>query len=252
MIIVRLIRLVVVIGLTLYGIRWFNDPLRTRLPFGSTDLSSVQIQLARLPVEERGLVQAYVARSRGDVLPERLADPVEPLTARTFGQAIELQRHWQVTLAQQEALAARRRALIESRVAALRMAVATSVLEASIRSSDEFEPVHPPGTRRRVGDAHPVFVVKLRVENRAEDTIVSMNGSMKALDRQSPLPLNLCWVDLRRPLAPGAFVDVTCMERYRHPTEQEQDFAAGDDDRFDAQWWPSAIQFDDGREMTSG
>ena len=52
---------------------WFahglRDPLRTALPFGTTDLSSVQVQLRRLSPADRALVEAYVRRSHGDVLP---------------------------------------------------------------------------------------------------------------------------------------------------------------------------------------
>jgi hypothetical protein len=53
-----------------------SDPRRTRLPFGTTDLSSVQDALSKLPPEERELVEDYVKRSRGDVMPAALGDPL--------------------------------------------------------------------------------------------------------------------------------------------------------------------------------
>jgi len=71
-----------------------RDPHRTALPFGSTDLTPVKAQLDKLPDNERELVEEYVQRSHGDVLPLRFADPDNPLTARTFGEAIALERQW--------------------------------------------------------------------------------------------------------------------------------------------------------------
>ncbi len=57
--------MIFLIALVIYG----RDPYRTKLPFGSTDLSSVEKQLARLSPEDRKLVEDYVKRSKGDVLP---------------------------------------------------------------------------------------------------------------------------------------------------------------------------------------
>lgn len=90
----RLLVLAAVVGLIAVGVFRRPDPHRTLLPIGSTDLSSVRPQLEALPDSERVLVLEYVRRSGGDVLPPKLADPDEPLTARTFADAIALQRRF--------------------------------------------------------------------------------------------------------------------------------------------------------------
>ena len=56
---------VVLIALLVF---WPRYPTGTQLPFGTTDLSSVQSELARLTPEDHALVEAYVKRSNGDVL----------------------------------------------------------------------------------------------------------------------------------------------------------------------------------------
>jgi hypothetical protein len=106
---------------------WFahglRDPLRTALPFGTTDLSSVQVQLRRLSPADRALVEAYVRRSHGDVLPAKFADPDQPFTARTLGEAIALEKAWDVRRDAKDAEAARRQAERDAAMAPLRDAV---------------------------------------------------------------------------------------------------------------------------------
>ena len=88
--ITRIFGVLGVVALLGYAIHRGQDPLRTALPFGTTDLSSVDVALQKLQADDRGLVEAYVKRSSGDVLTTKFADPDEPFTARTFAEAIAL------------------------------------------------------------------------------------------------------------------------------------------------------------------
>ncbi len=80
--------LAAIVGLYRIG----TDPYRTSLPMEVEDLSPIEPQLAKLPPEDRELVVDYLKRSNGDVLPEQFADPDDPLTARTFAEAIALEK----------------------------------------------------------------------------------------------------------------------------------------------------------------
>src|SRR3954470_15241381 len=89
------VNIVVLVGAALALYLWRGDPHHTKLPFGTTDLTSVEKDLRKLPVTERALVESYVKRSNGDVLSQQFADPEDALTARTFSEAIALQRKWE-------------------------------------------------------------------------------------------------------------------------------------------------------------
>jgi hypothetical protein len=104
----RLLGVAAIAGLLVVGMTRRPDPHRTLLPIGTADLASVRSQLEALPDSERALVVAYVRRSGGDVLPPKFADPDEPLTARTFVDAIRLQRQFLRTQAVVDAEAAAR------------------------------------------------------------------------------------------------------------------------------------------------
>ena len=150
-----LVGIAIVVALIHYG----RDPHHTRLPFGSTDLSSVESDLRRLPADERALVEAYVKRSRGDVLLPSMAEPDDPLTARTFGEAITLQRKWQVKMHAQEAVAATRAAERDRAMAPLRDAVTARVARREILTRDELNERQSPGYLQRAHrvDSDPVF-----------------------------------------------------------------------------------------------
>jgi len=247
--------LMVVAGAAVWlGAHWLRDPHRTALPFGTTDLSSVQVQLARLPAEERKLVEDYVKRSNGDVLTPAFADPDEPLTARNFADAIELQRRWLAKRVVQDAHAAELKAGREARRAPLRELVDASVVRAEILARNDFQALQDPAFYQRPHevDKSPVFVLKVRVENLGNDRILAMRGGLQAHDRDAYLPLDLCWIDLREQLAPHDSVEFYCGHDFRQAGQQQKDFVADPPGRFEVEWQPQYVKLEDGRELDSG
>ena len=235
---------VVVIGLW----RWLADPRDTALPFGTDDLSSVQAELAELTAEERQLVEDYVRRSRGDVLPQEWADPDEPLTARTFAQAIKLERDYRVRMADQQV---RSDALANERDAAwapLRAIAKVELVRAEVLS--------PEALAARRGESagasrasHPVFIVRVRVQNTSDETIELLQGSLKARDSEAYLPLDLCWVDRQSSLRSGSVEEFDCARLNQAASEQATAFANGAPGRFEVRWEPSKIKLGSGREL---
>ena len=235
--------LILAIGFLFFGYRYSSDPHRTALPFGSTDLSSVQAELARLPDEERALVEAYVKRSNGDVLTAQFADPDDPLTARTFGEAIELQRAWIDRMEVDEARMAQLRTERDAQLAPLRAIADARVIKAQIVGAD--------GSLTGVGGN---FVTRIRIQNRGNEAIVGLSGSLKARDRDEYLPLDLCWIDLgsQQTLAAGASTEFDCGRGTGGASDQQRAYVENPPGRFTVEWEPRHIKLANGRELDSG
>ena len=240
----RNVLVVVALGVVVVlGARHSRDPRITELPFGSTDLSSVQAELARLPDEERALVEAYVKRSNGDVLTAQFADPDDPLTARTFGEAIELQRAWIDRMEVDEARMAQLRTERDAQLAPLRAIADARVIKAQIVGAD--------GSLTGVGGN---FVTRIRIQNRGNEAIVGLSGSLKARDRDEYLPLDLCWIDLgsQQTLAAGASTEFDCGRGTGGASDQQRAFVENPPGRFTVEWEPRHIKLASGRELDSG
>lgn len=240
----------VLAGLLIYR----TDPRNTRLPFGSTDLSPVAEQLAKLTSEDRLLVESYVKRSNGDVLPPAWADPDNPLTARTFGEAIDLQRKWNekhsVELEEQAQRMAERQAHFEP----LRAMVQASVSQADILTKNEYQALmHPEiDPKRYAVDRSPVFVAHIRIENLGDTSVIELQGSLKAVDSQkkSFFPTSICWISTQQEFAPYSETEIICASE--RASADQRDFVEDDNDRFEVQWEPKHIKFANGRELDSG
>jgi hypothetical protein len=227
-----------------------SDPRRTRLPFGTTDLSTVQEPLSKLPPEERELVEHYVKRSNGDVLPAALGDPDNPLTARTFGEAIELERDWRKKMRVHEAEVAARLAQHDAKFAPLRALVSAEVESAEVLPRGEWLKRTYPGTEQP-SDPSEVFAITVRVHNLSTQSVVGFRGSLDARDAREYLPMDLCWIDSgeERTIPPGEVLDIPCgTRRGGGVTEQERAFAAGAPGRFKIVWEPSYVKLADGSE----
>jgi hypothetical protein len=241
--------IVAVILLTVY----LRDPHRTRLPFGSTDLSPVQKQLARLSTEERQLVESYVKRSRGDVLTPAMADPDDPLTARTFGEAIELERRWNQKMAGEQARMAAFKEQREARLAPLRALVQVSLAKAEVLSGNDYRALRDPAFYQKPHgvDEKPVFVTRLSIQNLGDVAIAEFSGSLKAHDSNNVLPMDLCWVDLRREIQPHSDYEIVCGDG-RQANQQQKDFVEDTSGRFEVYWEPRHVKLADGTEVDSG
>ncbi|MBK9656440.1 MAG: hypothetical protein IPO66_13640 [Rhodanobacteraceae bacterium] len=241
----RQLVLILAVGtVVVLGFRHSRDPHRTALPFGSTDLSSVQAELARLPADERTLVEDYVKRSNGDVLPAQFADPDDPLTARTFGEAIELQRAWVERMKVEDARMADLRAERDARLAPLRAIADARVVKAQIVGADGL-PVAGVGGN---------FVTRIRIQNLGNESIVGLSGSLKARDRDEYLPLDLCWIDLgsQQTLAAGASTEFHCGRGRGGASDQQRAYVENPPGRFIVEWEPRHIKLASGRELDSG
>ena len=254
---IRTILTVLVIGSAAFLLQRLSaDPHDTRLPFGTTDLSTVQKALARLPGAERALVEAYVARSRGDVLTAKFADPDEPLTARTFAEAIELQRAWESRKKVLDAHLAELREQREARLAPLRAVVRASIVKAEIITRNEYQARTNPHFYQqpyRV-DSSPTFITRIRVQNLGNEPIVALQGSLQASDSQAYLPLDLCWIDLgsEQTIGTAGTVEFYCGHDYRGASQQHRDFVERPEGRFEVTWEPKYVRLASGRELKSG
>ncbi|HEU4663826.1 MAG TPA: hypothetical protein VFS55_07335 [Dokdonella sp.] len=245
------------LALLLYLVNAQRDPLRTRLPFGTTDLSSVEASLQRLDPGDRALVEAYVKRSNGDVLPAKFADPDQPFTARTFGEAIALEKAWDVKRDEMDAEAARRQADRDAAMAPLREAVEAGVVRAQVLAPRDLVAAPDPSAPVKhalASDEPDVFVVTVSLHNLGSRTIERVQGSLEAQDREAYLPLDLCWIDLdeRTPIEPASRVEVRCANPNRRAGDQQRAFIDDRSDRFTLVWNPKRVVFADGTQLDSG
>ncbi|MGN6519965.1 MAG: hypothetical protein ACTHK2_11140 [Dokdonella sp.] len=234
-------------ALLLLLVCWPRDPLHTALPFGTTNLSGVRAQLARLDPRDRALVEAYVQRSHGDVLPAKFADPEQPFTARTFADAIALEKAWRLKHGENEAAAARREAERDAAMAPLREAVDASVVRSEVVAAHES-----PAPTDAATAADGVFVVTVSLHNLGSRTITAVEGLLEARDRDAHLPLDLCWVRVDAPIEPASRVEVRCGGATRRPSDQQRAFIDDDASRFSVSWNPRRVVFDDGSTLESG
>ncbi len=244
-----------VLGLCLLWafVHWARDPHRTALPFGTTDLSSVESQLKRLPAEERRLVETYVKRSNGDVLPPKFADPDNPFTARSFAEAIELQQRWEVKVTEMEAKAAALQAQRDAAMAPLREAVEARLIKAEFVSARDWAQRydHPNQTvKQALPNEAAVFVTTINVYNHTATDVVHVTGSLHAKDRDHWMKVDLCWIDTKQIVPSLGHVQLQCSSRNRAADGRERLLIEqGDGDRFTLQWEPHTIEFADGRKL---
>ena len=246
------------IALLAWAIVEWRHPHRTPLPFGTTDLSGVQEQLQRLPLDERELVEAYVRRSRGDVLTPDLADPDEPLTARSFGEAIALERRHVALQLQQRARQQARRAERDAALQPLRAALGVELLRREIVSADEaLGRAGPPGAAKSAtggaGGAHPVLITIWRLRNTSPFQIEEARASVTVRKRYHPPTelgiLDNCYFTPDRPLAAGESLEVRCSQLNRGAGPAERAYAAMDEDDFVIEWEPRLIRFPGGQTL---
>ena len=253
----RVVTVAVAFLLTIFIVRCARDPLRTALPFGTTDLSSVQIQLNRLPEVDRARVEAYVKRSNGDVLLPSMADPDQPFTARSFGEAVELEKKWEVKRAEQEAVAASHAAERDAAMAPLRAVVDATVRKTEILSARDLAgapaPVDGPKRALPSNEAN-VFVVTVSIHNLGARDIVGLKGSLDARKRDAYLPLDLYWIDIgeRDKVEAASRTEIRCANRARSVDADQRAFMEGGGRTFDVVWNPKTVVFADSTRLDSG
>lgn len=251
-----LLLLIVVLGILAWGARCSRDPLSTELPLGSTDLSTVEASLTELAPEDRARVEAYVKRSKGDHLPAGMGDPDMPLTARTFAEAIELQRQWEARAAQEALVQQGRESDRERALAPLREIVSAEIVQARIDTASD-ESNAPGQGAKRAGPRQPGGAermrLSLRVRNRSAQDVVQLAGTLRARDRDNPLGLSLCYFEINAGQALKAYEvrEFDCLQQHA-VSAQERAFVAGTPGRFAVEWLPRELQLADGRRLSSG
>lgn len=235
-----------------------RDPRATALPFGTTDLSSVKANLDRLPKDEKDLVVAYVTRSRGDVMPANMADPDEPLTARTFAEAIKLQRDFLRKEAGDNAKAEARQADRDADLAPLRAAIEVTLVRREIVARQDLtgpREAYRGGAKQAI-DTRQVALTTYRLRNTASQGIDSVAGSVKVRKaRREGGELGIlasCYIEHDEPLRTGESTEVHCGDTNKSVSDADRQFIEVPESDFFIEWEPRSVRFNDGRTLTSG
>jgi hypothetical protein len=229
-----------------------KDPQATSLPLNLADIPKVQPQLDKLPADERQLVLDYLKRSNGDVLPANLTDPSAPLTARTFAEAIKLQKEFVVRHSAEEANVAEFRAERDTAIEPLREALSIEIVKKEIVTADEATGRRPsPG--EAIPDA-PTLVTTYRLRNNTAQTIVHVTASVSVRSPSDPdslMGLDRCFIDRSEPIQGGQSLEVRCGNVAQRPGDQSKEYVAMSESSLLVRWEPKAITFEGGRVLTA-
>ncbi len=235
-------------ALGLYGA--LRKPYGTRLPYDVDDLSEIQPQLDRLGERERELVLGYLERSNGDVLPASMADPDFPFTARTFGEAIELQERFLREQAGRDAVAAQRRAERDRLLAPLRDALELRLVARELLTQDEALGLPADVRVKSADNGRRVLVVSYRLVNVSGRTIASAKGGVDVFDDTGRRRTH-CWIDQADTLDAFAHDDVRCGNAMRTAEPDDRAFVGVPAERLTLLWEPAEIVFADGSRLTA-
>lgn len=245
-------RLLIVAGLIAalgaYGA--LRKPYGTQLPLDVDDLSEIQPQLDRLSENERELVLGYLKRSNGDVLPASMADPDAPFTARTFGEAIELQQKFLREQGERDAIFAQRRAERDRAFGPLREALELRLVKRELLTQDQALGVDPAGGVKRADNGQRVLVVTYRLVNLSGREIVSAKGAAEVHDAQDKRRTH-CWIEQMDRIEPFARADVRCGNAMRTADAGERALVELQEDQIRLLWEPAEIVFADGSRLTA-
>jgi hypothetical protein len=232
------------VALGVYGA--VRKPYGTLLPMNLRDLPEIQPQLDRLGDEERGLVLDYLKRSNGDVLPPSMADPDAPFTARTFGEAITLQRRFLREQGVRDAEQAQRRIARDAALEPLREAVGVRLLKRELLTVAQAQgwPDEPVARPERV------LVVTYRLVNGAGRDIVAVNGAIEVRDAAGTRRSE-CWLDETRTLEAFSSIEVRCGNPMRTADPREHEFVALPAQELALVWEPAEVVFADGARLSA-
>ncbi|MBK8286338.1 MAG: hypothetical protein IPK97_16490 [Ahniella sp.] len=231
--------------LAIWGGLRSGNPLNTALPFGTTDLSTVQAELEKLEPTDRQRVEAYVQRTNGDYLPAGMGDPDDPVDAKTFAQAIERQKQHEERMKVGDAEARARQAERDVRFKPLRDALGVAMVKREMLTHAE---IYGYGT-----DMTPQAVTTFRLTNRSNETIVAFDVKIDVRELDYP-PTEFgilvdCWLEEQRRLAPGDTFDVRCGRQRALTTVKDAEFLTWPTSDMDLRWEPKRIRFEGGREL---
>jgi hypothetical protein len=239
------------------GAFWSRSPYGTALPLEVEDLTPIQAQLEKLPDADRELVLGYLRRSKGDVLTAALADPDEPFTARTFREAIALQKEFLVRQGQRDAQADVRQQARDAALAPLRKVSGIQVLKREVLSGDAIYGAtantgYSTGKTATSGnDGHKVLVVTYRLRNFSPRAIASIQGSVSI---RSPTDEEMtgCYIDHSESIGAGSSADIRCGQPNRQSGAHDLAFIQMPMNGFTVRWEPRSVAFADGTRIESG
>jgi hypothetical protein len=237
--------LAAVVGLYRVG----TDPYRTSLPLEVEDLSPIEPQLAKLPPEDRELVVDYLRRSNGDVLPAQFADPDDPLTARTFAEAIALEKRHRERMKVEQARIAAFRAERDAQFKPLRDIVSARIVNREELTEAQIYGMSSGGYAKSATGAEPpkITVITYRFWNRGNRTITSLRG-LAEVAGSGLMPAASCVVDSNEPLGPLDHRDVRCRTP-RDANAADRALMARPLAEIPLGWYPREIRFDDGQVL---
>jgi hypothetical protein len=240
------------------GAFWSRSPYGTVLPLEVEDLTPIQEQLEQLPDEERELVLGYLRRSNGDVLPASFADPDQPFTARTFREAIALQKDFLAKQSVSDREADARRADREALMAPLRKVSSVRVLKREILTGDEIygrpaasDYATRKSTASTASSGNKVLVVTYRLHNLSPRAIASIQGSVSILSAAGE-EMTDCFFDHGESIGAGSSADIRCGQPNLPASVNDIAFTAMPMSDFTVYWEPRTIAFADGTRIATG
>ncbi len=246
-------RMGIFLGAVLCVFIYFGNPKTTRLPDSPQAISTVQKQLDKLSPEDRQLVVDYIKRANGTVLPEQFADPDDPLTARTFSDAIKLQRKFNLKQAADKGRAKQLANTRESAFEPLREVLQVELLKREIVTVDQFlgrQPVPGQATNDR-----KVLVTTLRFSNYENESITYFSGTVEIRTRADPdsfLNVVHCYVEHHTVIPGSMTVDLDCGSANRPAGSFEETFAYLPERDLILSWAPRKIVLHSGKTLESG
>jgi hypothetical protein len=251
---IRWIALILVILGGVTYIQYLNEPHNTHLPLDLKDLPRIQSQIDKLPPEERELLLGYLKRSNGDVLPAKFADPDSPFTARTIGEAIQLQREWLARDGARQVVADQRAAAREESMQPLRAVVDVRLVRRQILTHDEIYGL-PQDTTNTRGEPvkhalndREALVITWRLRNLSPRTVAVAKGSV-ALHDAAGKKVAECWVDENNPLPGGETREFRCGNTRRGVSDEDRAFVTASAMDYTLVWEPQEVVFDDGTSL---
>lgn len=256
----RLFLIAVLGALVAWGVSVARDPYRTGLPLDVTDLTPIKGPLAKLPAADRELVLGYLQRSRGDVLPANVADPDEPFTARTFAEAIKLQKQFIERQAVIVAKLKAREAERDKEMAPLREALDIQLVKREIlpRAQLVGAPLHsalPDGrVAKRAIDTRMVQVTTYRLLNTSGYTgIQSIKANVRVRkvgsSRYDLSPLDSCYISHISTIPTGESAEIRCANLHREAGDADRSYIDMPASDLVIDWEPKQIRFIDGKEL---
>ncbi len=236
---------------------WSRSPYNTALPLEVADLSPIQPALDKLPKADRDLVVDYLRRSNGDVLPAAFADPEAPFTARTFREAIALQKDFLIKQGERDVAADAMRQQRDAKMAPLRKVTSVRVMKREVLSGDAIYglPAQPPSTAiksaRAEADGNKVLVVTYRLQNTSPRAMTSVKGTVAVRDAARDEVAH-CFIDHGERIDPGSSVDVRCGQPNLQASAADIAFTAAPMGRYNIEWAPSELTYADGTRIASG